>query len=90
MQELIQSIIVMIISFVVGGLVLVVITSFSLKYFVKRVIKEITSDETKNRFSEWLEAVFIKATKNGLKDKKVKHAVLEILELVTDRVKGEK
>lgn len=89
MNGMLESTIITIIGFVIGGIVLTVIASFSLKFFVKRIVKELMSDETKGKFSVWLEEVILNSVAKSLKDKKVKHAVLEVLEIVSDRIRNQ-
>lgn len=89
MDDILVSVLVSIIGFLCGGILLTIIASFSLKFFVKRIVKELTSDETKGRFSLWLEEVILNSVAKSLKDKKVKHAVLEVLEIVSDRIRNQ-
>ena len=73
--------------FILGGIVLTLITSFSLKFFIHRVIKEVTSDKTKNRFGAWIEDIIKHSIAEGLKDPKIRKIIMETLELAKEKLK---
>ena len=90
MVGMLESVVVTLIGFVIGGIVLTLIGAFSIKYFVRRVIHEAVSDETKTKFAGWLEGVVKDGISESLKDKRIKGAIIEILEIIEERLKGNK
>lgn len=75
-----------IIGFVVGGLIMIVFGALTMKFFIKRIIFELTSKEVKGRFAEWIEDVLANSIRKSLEDKKIRKIVLDILEVVKERL----
>ncbi len=84
---LVESIVVSVIGFVVGGLIMTTIGFLTAKFFANRIVHNLLSNETKDRlyvwFSEVLSDGFGKAIEEYLKDEKIqelKNILVEILE----------
>lgn len=89
MQDILTSIAVTLVGFILGGIILTIIGAFSIKFFVKRIVKELTT-ETKESFSRWVEDVLLKSIERSLKDKKVKKLVIETLSLALEKIEKSK
>jgi hypothetical protein len=76
-----------VIGFVVGGLIMIVFGALTIKFFIKRVILELTSTEVKGRFALWIEEVLANSIKKSLEDEKIRKIVLDILEVIKERLK---
>jgi len=87
MEDLISSIIVTLIGFILGGIILTMIGAFSIKFFIKRIVRELTDEEAKGRFTGWVEDVLVRSIQNSLKDKKVRKLIVECLELAMEKLK---
>jgi len=87
MEDLISSIIVTLIGFILGGIILTIIGAFSIKFFIRRIVKELTNEEAKSRFTKWIEDVLVRSLQNSLKDKKVRKLIVESLELAIEKFK---
>jgi hypothetical protein len=75
-----------IIGFVVGGLIMIVFGALTIKFFIKRIILELTSTEVKGRFALWIEDVLVNGIKKSLEDEKIRKIVLDILEVIKERL----
>lgn len=91
MQDVISSILVSVVGFVVGSLLMIVIGSMTARFFVRRIIREVFSDETKDKASKWFQQIVEDSMKNGLgetiRDEKVKKIIEEILETAVEKIR---
>jgi len=90
-MTLLESIAISVVGFVVGSLLMTVIGLTTAKFFVKRIIRDVFSEETKERASTWIYEAVQKAMKDGVgeafKDEKIKKVVEEILEAALEKLK---
>lgn len=75
---------------IIGGAVFtavsLTISYFTIKYLIRKVMREITSDEQKKKFALWIRDMIADNIEYWLKDKKVRKVVLEILDLVKEKI----
>jgi len=89
MENLLMSIIVSVTGFLIGGILMTIIGSISIKFLVKRVIDTALSDEVKNKVRKWLEEGFKNGIGNALQDDEIRNIILEILKLSEEKLKKE-
>ena len=90
-MSILESIAVSVVGFVVGSLLMTLIGFTMAKFFVRRIIRDVFSEETKYRVSSWIYEAVQKAMRDGvgeaLKDEKIKKVVEEVLETALEKLK---
>lgn len=89
-MELLTSVLINVLGFLIGGILMVIVGSMSVRFFTRRVVHEVVSDETKEKVAKWLEDVFKNGVSEALKDEDVLKIVLEILEVSEKKIKEAK
>jgi len=83
---MIEQILSQIIGFLIGGALFTVVGLFTLRFFIQRILKELTNDEQKSRLGTWLQDVIKNSLVKSLDDPKIKKITIEILELVKEKL----
>ena len=89
-MELLTMVFINVLGFLIGGLLMIVIGSVSVKFFTRRIVREVISEETKERVASWFEDVLKNGVSEALKDEDVRKIIIEILEVGEKKLKGEK
>lgn len=89
-MELLTMVFINVLGFLIGGLLMIVIGSVSVKFFTRRIVREVVSEETKERVASWFEDVLKNGVSEALKDEDVRKIIIEILEVGEKKLKGEK
>ena len=88
-MEQLTSIVYSIVGFIIGSLIIMGIGITVSKYAVKRIVKEVVSDETKRKITKWLEEGIRNGIGSALQDEEVRDLIIRILELSEKRLKIE-
>lgn len=88
MADLLSSILVSVVGFLIGGLIMTVIGSVTIKFFVRRAVNEVVSDETKEKVIRWIEEGFRNGIDRALQDEEIRKILLEILKVGEKKIKG--
>jgi len=89
MSDLVSSVIVSVVGFLIGGLLMFFIGTITAKFFAKRLIRDFISDETKKRFGKWVEDAFKNGIGKALQDEEIRNLIIEILKVSEKKLKGE-
>ena len=74
-----------VIGFIVGGVIMMVFGAVTAKYFARKIVSDIVSNETKDKLTKWLEDSIRNGVGNAifeaLKDEDVRELIIHILKL---------
>jgi len=87
-MELLTMVLINVLGFLIGGILMIIIGSLSVKFFTRRVVQEVISEETKERVASWFEDVLKNGVSEALKDEDVRKIILEILEVGEKKLRG--
>ena len=79
---------------IIGGIVFtgvsLTISYFTIKYLIRKAMKEISSEDQKKKFGLWVRDMIADNIEYWLKDKKIRKVILEILDIVKERLEAAK
>lgn len=85
---MIEQIISHLLGFLIGGALFTIVSMFTLKFFIRRILKELTSTKQKSRFGLWLQEIIKDSLVKSLDDPKIKKITIEVLELVKEKLEA--
>lgn len=75
---------------IIGGTVFtavsLTISYFTIKFLIRKAMKEITSADQKKKFALWVRDMITDNIEYWLKDKKIRKVILEILDIVKEKL----
>jgi hypothetical protein len=79
---------------IIGGTVFtavsLTISYFTIKFLIRKVMSEVTSADQKKKFALWIRDMVADNLDYWLSDKKIRKVILEILDIVKERIEAAK
>ena len=84
--EILQQFAIVVCASLVGSLIFTFIFVNVLRYSISRSASKVIDEEGKVKIAEWLQSIVKNGITDALKDEKIRNLIIEILELVKERL----
>lgn len=79
---------------IIGGTVFTCVSLFigyfTIKYMIRKAMSEITSADQKKKFALWVRDMIADNLEYWMRDKKIRKVIIEILDIVKDKLEATK